>query len=285
MKRNCNTQKLIPAHFVDASILAPTDAITVNLIGTGGTGSQVLTALARINHALISLGKPGIFVRAFDSDTVSDSNLGRQLFASGEIGQYKAVALMQRINRFFGTGWLAIPERYQASLFSGSSEQQYATITISCVDEVPARFEIAKILTQAAYGYGRHKPLYWMDFGNTRYSGQVLLSTVAEIKQPKSKIYQPCAGLPLLTTEYKDLLLSAAQSDNTPSCSLAQALAAQDLFINSTLAQAGCSLLWQLLNEGVLTNRGFFLNLRNFLCQPVAITLPDVRAKPKRKAA
>ena len=38
-------------HFMDNTLINPTNPITVNLIGAGGTGSQVLTALARMNHA------------------------------------------------------------------------------------------------------------------------------------------------------------------------------------------------------------------------------------------
>lgn len=42
-------------HFTDNHLLNPTNPVTVNLIGAGGTGSQVLTALARMNHALTEL--------------------------------------------------------------------------------------------------------------------------------------------------------------------------------------------------------------------------------------
>ncbi len=47
-------------HFTDKYLLSPTNPIVVNLIGAGGTGSQVLTALARMNHALIALDHPGL---------------------------------------------------------------------------------------------------------------------------------------------------------------------------------------------------------------------------------
>jgi len=37
-------------------LLNPTNPIKVHLIGVGSTGSQVATALAYINHALVALG-------------------------------------------------------------------------------------------------------------------------------------------------------------------------------------------------------------------------------------
>ena len=78
-----------------------------------------------------------------------------------------------------------------------------------------------------------------MDFGNSKNTGQVLLSTVGEIKQPKSEQYETVAQLPLVTEEFGDLLRQSEITDDTPSCSLAEALEKQGLFINSTLAQMG----------------------------------------------
>ena len=77
--------------------------------------------------------------------------------------------------------------------------------------------------------------------------------------------------LPLVTNEFKELLENAEKSDNTPSCSLAEALTKQDLFINSALANLGASLLWQMFREGILLNRGFFLNLKDFRTQPLKV--------------
>ena len=43
-------------HFIHNNLLDATNPITINLIGAGGTGSQVLTALARMHQALVELG-------------------------------------------------------------------------------------------------------------------------------------------------------------------------------------------------------------------------------------
>lgn len=258
-------------HIVQKELLQPYNPVTINLIGAGGTGGQVLTALARMNHALIALGHAGLFVRVFDDDKVDTANLGRQLFTTAELGLYKSVALINRINRFFGSNWNAETTRYDKRSLS-DRDLASAVITISCVDTVQARYEIAEMLKYLGKNYGgRNRGQYWMDFGNSRTSGQVILSTLEKIKQPTSELYQPVETLPLVTDEFKELLYASEQADSTPSCSLAEALTKQDLFINSALANCGASLLWQLFREGILFNRGFFLNLADFRTQPLKV--------------
>lgn len=254
----------IKAHFADKYLLQPTNPVTVNLIGAGGTGSQVLTALARINHSLIAFHHAGLQVRVYDDDVVTEANRGRQLFASAEVGLNKAVSLINRINRFFGTNWKAIPKKFT------THTAQNASITISCVDNAVSRFMIADILKQPFEEHTIDKPLYWMDFGNSRHTGQAILATVSTIVQPTSKKYIPVGMLPFVTDEFK-ALLQQGDKDNTPSCSLAEALTKQDLFINSSLADLGASLLWQLFTDGMITNRGFFLNLKDFRTQPLKV--------------
>ncbi|MFC2692688.1 MAG: hypothetical protein ACFN23_04810, partial [Capnocytophaga gingivalis] len=64
----------------DIALLNPTNPIKVHLIGAGGTSSQVATALARINHALVALGHAGLSVTLWDNNLVSPANLSRPLF-------------------------------------------------------------------------------------------------------------------------------------------------------------------------------------------------------------
>lgn len=259
-------------HFADSFLLNPTNPIVVNLIGAGGTGSQVLTCLARMHQSLLQLNHAGLMVRLFDDDRVSIANLGRQLFAQSEIGMFKSVALINRINRFFGTNWKAVTQKYQQETWTSIQDIGVAPITVSCVDTASARFEIARLLQAVETDKEHHimRPLYWMDFGNSRHTGQVVLSTVTAIQQPKSRNFSPIEKLPFVTEEFRELLVEG-DKDDTPSCSLADALSKQDLFINSTLAQMGVSLLWQLFREGMVFNRGFFLNLKDFRSQPLRV--------------
>lgn len=125
-KQNTNTTIKTKVHFTDNELLNPTNPITINLIGAGGTGSQTLTALARMNHALIELGHVGFVVRLWDDDKVSEANLGRQLFAECELGMYKSVALINRVNRFFGTNWKAATMKFEMNNLKKISENMYA---------------------------------------------------------------------------------------------------------------------------------------------------------------
>jgi len=272
-------------HIVEKVLLNPYNPIIVNLIGAGGTGSQFLTALGRMNHALMELHHPGLMVRVFDDDNVEPANLGRQLFTTAELGMYKAVALVSRINLFFGTNWKAITERYNRETILADPELRMAEFTVSCVDTVSARFEIAELLMglDKRVTYTRNRPLYWMDFGNSKDTGQVLLATLTKIEQPESKRFEVVNSLPLVTDEFGELLKQSETTDNTPSCSLADALGKQDLFINSALANLGASLLWQMFREGMLFNRGFFLNLKAFRATPIKVNAvaPEIKMKPR----
>lgn len=117
------------------------------VIGAGGTGSQVITNLARVSMALHALGHPGLHVTVFDSDTVSQANIGRQLFSEAELGLNKAVSLVTRINCFFGYAWTAEPQCFPIRNFSGNST---ANIIITCTDNVRSRLELWKFLKKYA---------------------------------------------------------------------------------------------------------------------------------------
>lgn len=259
-------------HFTDNTLINPANPITINLIGAGGTGSKVATALLEMNHSLIELGHPGLFVRLWDDDIITHANLGRQRFAECETGLHKAVAIINRINRWAGTNWKAVPQKFEKDSLGKLPNHAGAVIYVSCVDSVKSRFEIADILQRLNNGnsYSNH-PLYWMDFGNSQNTGQVILSTIGTIRQPKSEKYETVDSLPFVTDEFGDLLKSSEQLDDTPSCSLAEALEKQDLFINSSLVQMGCSMLWGLFRNGMTPYRGFFHNLKDFTTHPIKV--------------
>jgi PRTRC genetic system ThiF family protein len=258
-------------HIADNYLINPTNPITLNVVGAGGTGSQMLTALARINHALMSLNHPGLMVNAFDDDRISEANLGRQLFSESEIGMYKSVALINRLNRFFGTNWKARTHRFADALYDADAYK--ANLFITCVDTAKSRFEVSELLYELGNqrSLDRERPMYWMDLGNSRDTGQVVLSTIGNIKQPESEKYRTVAELPFITEIFKDQLEKADQFDDTPSCSLAEALTKQDLFINTSVATIGASLLWQLFQQGMIFNRGAFVNLKTFVTQPLKL--------------
>lgn len=281
-----------PVHIVANYLVNPPSAITVNVIGAGGTGSQVLHHLARINGALRERRHPGLQVTAFDSDEVTAANMIRQRFSEEEIGENKAVALITKLNRHYGTNWKAATYRFCKKTAAQIKNQLAANITITCLDTIRDRFEIADLISglKGSRYYSHNRPLYWMDFGNAKYTGQVVLSTVGSIEQPRSKQFEPVAELPFVTDEFKNLLKQQKKSEkNIPSCSLTEALNQQDLFINTQLAGAGCGLLWNMITEAMTDIRGVFINVKTFRMQPIPVSLPAEKKRmdkpPNRKIA
>lgn len=247
-------------HFTENYLLNPHHPVTVFVIGAGGTGSQVITNLARMSMALRALGHPGLHVTVFDPDTVSTANIGRQLFSETELGLNKATALVTRINHFFGYSWSAEAKRYPD--VRQKEEMETANLFITCTDNVRSRLALWKFL-KGLSGKGpvdHRTPLYWMDFGNSQTKGQVLVGTLRDkIVQPSSQKYIPVPRMNVITEEVD--YSQVREVDSGPSCSLAEALGKQDLFINSTLAHIGCNLLWKMFKEGKTAYRGAYVNL------------------------
>lgn len=270
-----NTTAKPKVHFVHPYLVNPTNPISVNVIGAGGTGSHLVAALGKVNYALNTLNHAGLQVNVFDHDQVESPNFGRTTFNQNELGFNKAVAAINRNNRTYGTNWKAIPKKYEPDISLPPAQAHVANITISCVDTVKARLAIEKILYAKAENsnrYNRDRAIYWIDFGNSRYSGQLLLSTVGDIKQPESTKYEAVPNLISITKEYPDLLLASEKNDPSPSCSFAEALQQQDLFINGLLAGTGASMIWNMLTKGMTIHRGVFLNIENYRMEPIPIT-------------
>ena len=217
--------------------------VSIALIGVGGTGSLVLSGLVRLNHAIRQLGHPGIEVNVYDPDFVSESNIGRQLFTSDEIGQNKAQCLVDRYNLGFALDWNAYPRKYNLNNYQNR-------ILISCVDSKASRKEIAGTI-QGKTG------VYLIDSGNDGNFGQVLIGNGSK-------------ELPMPYKVQPDLV-KGKEIRNAPSCSLAEALSYQDLFVNQWMATAILQLVWQMFRHGELTYRGFYINLETGRMNPVPI--------------
>lgn len=233
----------------------------IAIIGAGGTGSQVITGIARLVYALREIHGTHIEVSVYDPDSVSTANVGRQLFSPSDVGQNKAQIIVQRINAYFGYAWTAYSESYRGN------ELDYTTnIIVSCVDSRAAR--------AAIYDGLKHHQKYWMDLGNTNHSGQVILGNTDYSTSSWRKRQKYCL-LPTVADLFPEIIDdSITESDDIPSCSLAHALEKQDLMVNQTVATHAVELLWQLLRHGELSHHGVFFNTQRFSSQPLPID-PD----------
>ncbi|WP_280647754.1 PRTRC system ThiF family protein [Dysgonomonas sp. PF1-16] len=253
-------------HKIPDCLINPSHQVTVALIGCGGTGSHAIGHLGAIDTCLKTLGHPGIMVYAYDPDLITEANKGRQRFSGADIGLNKAITLISRINRIQGSSWEGIPEYFT------KDTHVPCNIYLSCVDNVKSRITISKIIKDKRDNHHFEpykKPYYWMDFGNLKDTGQVIIGTLSKIEQPKSKKYRFIEKLPIITEMFD--LTQIDEKDTGPSCSAMEALTKQNLFINPSLATLGCDLLWQMLSTGMTDKAGLFLNLKSMNVNPINI--------------
>lgn len=254
-----------PFPFVD-------NTIRIALAGAGGNGSQMLSGLARMHTAMQALGHPGLEVTVFDPDIVTPANIGRQLFSPSDVDCYKADVLVNRVNCFFNLDWKAKPTKFTRG--SGGYH-----LLIGCVDSAEARRELMK----ASWNY-------WLDLGNSERKGQVILGQKPKGKRShaagvaksfgramtakeraEDEIWQKTVQLPTVMDLFPELKNRRRKVDNTPSCSLAQALERQDLFINQSVATFALQLLWSFFRQGGLDIHGYFINLETNRVTPLPI--------------
>jgi PRTRC genetic system ThiF family protein len=238
----------------------------VIVVGAGGNGCQMIAGLAQMHRAMIELGHPGgLSVTVYDDDLVSESNIGRQLYSPADVGLNKAIVAVNRVNLFYGLDWDAVPERFpKTEVLDYHCRPRRAgrfDLLISCVDTVAARQKIHRAMWK-----NHSSPTYWLDMGNGKHDGQVILGQPAKPSGPIPKQRLPC-----VTELFPEMLAPDFPEDDTPSCSLAEALTHQDLFINRAVSTFALELLWSLFRNGGLSYHGAFINLESGHVNPLRV--------------
>src|SRR5580658_7286550 len=82
----------------------------IAVVGCGGTGACLIGGLPFLHQSLRAIGHPGLQVVVADGDRISRTNCVRQPFSESEIGLYKSVVLVNRLNLFWGLKWEASAE-------------------------------------------------------------------------------------------------------------------------------------------------------------------------------
>lgn len=258
-----------PAYFINGQ-----HRITITLIGVGGTGSLILPRLARLHHALNQLEHPGLFVIAYDDDTVEPFNVGRQLFLPGEENVNKAISQITKINHCFGLDWKAKAAKFPTSeeilkaRHNSSREVGLSNIFITAVDNVKTRADLKNTCDRLKSEHPNHfddynRPYLWLDCGNTRDRGQTVLSTI--VTEPNQIVLKDVFEL------YGDLSQYDTEELQGPSCSYAESLREQDLFVNDSIALSAVNLLWKLFKDKRISVQGSFNHLDNFKSNPIPI--------------
>ena len=119
--------------------------VRVLLIGAGGTGSHLVGALMALDHALRALDHPGgLHMTVYDPDRVTAANLGRQAFWPADVGQNKAVTLVQRANLALGLDWVAAPRAFRVD----ANVLRTYDLLLTAVDRARVRAEIERLYDQ-----------------------------------------------------------------------------------------------------------------------------------------
>lgn len=194
---------------------------TVAVVGCGGTGGYVAEGLCRI----LDQDKTILLV---DLDRVEQRNLIRQNFYPSDIGRFKSEALAHRLSEKFKR-----PIAY--STIPVSMLETCPDIIIGCVDNGPARKDIAlKVASRTNPPMNFYKG-WWIDAGNGDNYGQVLIGN--RTKQYMDHAFETsqhiCISLPLPTMQRPDLLLEAPRE---PDCAEAVARDEQSPTINQMMA-------------------------------------------------
>lgn len=239
--------------------------VTIHLAGVGGNGAQMAACLARLDIAIRALGHPhGIFVHAFDPDVVTESNVGRQLYSTSDIGASKAIITITRLNHFYGLDWDASAssvENFWDRRVHGRGRD--GDILVSCVDSRAAR----RTIHNHVFAGGRYG--YWLDLGNSDHDGQVVLG-----EPPKTGRELPASAvrrLPCVTELYPELLDDAQTETDGQSCSLRISLASQGLFVNDFAVRNAAQLLYELFSRGGVSHHGVLFNLESKKSVPMMI--------------
>lgn len=301
--------------YLNAKLVLPVDYKSVEfwLVGAGGTGSFMAMNLARLAFELkISSKRASIVI--VDPDRVEEGNIPRSNFCFAEIGANKAETLAHRIAKAWGVEVGFVKEGFRPALLESKSDDWSAKysdsnklkILVGCVDNHLARtqmHEAVKIYNEKSY-YKDTPRLWWIDGGNGRDSGQVLIGNRLNEKEirdsaRKSPIlsFLPAPSLQhpeLLQPENQKLQIQSNQTEKGRiTCAERIRLKEQSLNINQRVAVEISEMLSELLLTHNLKRFAAYFDLesgasRAIFNTPEAITAACRNAKPgktKIKAA
>ena len=163
---------------------------TIVLVGCGGTGGFVAEATSRL-----LLGRRAAFFMV-DPDRVEPVNTSRQAFDRSDVGRFKAEVLAERLARRFGREVAYSVAPYDSRVHAAAfDEPSRLGILVGAVDNASARSAIAATLAERAPSWNSEaQPILWLDAGNGRNSGQVLLGNATRPYHLR-RAFNPATGL------------------------------------------------------------------------------------------
>lgn len=281
-----------------AKLVLPVDykEVVFWLVGAGGTGSFMAMNLARLAFELKQRGKRATIV-IVDPDTVEAGNIPRGNFCFAEVGQNKAETLAGRLARAWGIEVGFVKEGFTPALLQStrddwsvqSSSLNKLTFLAGCVDNHPARLqmhEAVKLYNEQRYTSGGAR-LWWIDGGNGRDTGQVLIGNRLDGKTIcESALKSPILSLlPAPSLQHPELLERETgkpierQNQMTGeriTCAERIRLGEQSLNVNQRVAVEMSEILSELLLTQTLKRFAAYFDLeagasRSVYCTPESI--------------
>ncbi|HWQ15567.1 MAG TPA: ThiF family adenylyltransferase [Roseiflexaceae bacterium] len=251
---------MTPSLTIEAPIpftLPSTYAITVCVVGCGGTGGYAMPHIAQIAYHCRELGLPPVRIILVDGDEVERRNVLRQNFLPGDVGRNKARVLAHRFSAGFGLTIEAIPEMATPELLVHLGQRQITReeigILVGCVDNATARRAMATALANR----DAHWTL-WLDAGNDVETGQVVVGTTTDAKKLRGALALGglCTSLPAVSLIYPDILTDPAKKRPAATgddCAAAVEDNRQALMINKDVAIVVGQYLYELAVDRRLT--------------------------------
>jgi len=274
--------KDIDLSFSQAAVVMPVEYNTLRFIvvGAGGTGSFVVPAIARLIYELRQQQNKPVEMLIVDPDVVETGNIPRSNFCFAEVGRFKAQTLAERITTAWGIETSFSCEKFDAEKHLKSSNSDYRSlmIIVGCVDNYVARREMHRALEEFR-GYSDASRLWWIDGGNGRSSGQVLLgSTTKALKLDQYFTGTSiCRALPAPSLQHTDLLEPEKVPDFVAeSCPERIRLGQQGLNVNQRVAIEMAEMLSSMLLTRCLKRFAVYFDLesgssRSTYCTPAAV--------------
>jgi PRTRC genetic system ThiF family protein len=178
-------------------MLPAVERVSLTLVGCGGTGSWLAPSVARVGRLIMERLGREVVISFVDGDQVEEKNCFRQNFCRAEVGRNKAEALAFRYGLAWGVEISAHATRVEEFRRLGGSDE--LLVYVGCVDNAAARREIRMRVKDGSRSW-------WLDCGNEKSSGQVLLGGGG--KKPKDAfVFEGlCTWLPLPSEQAPDLL-------------------------------------------------------------------------------
>jgi PRTRC genetic system ThiF family protein len=252
-------------------VLPPDAPLHIALVGCGGTGSHLALSLARLAFHLRAQGRSSLTLTVVDGDLVERKNVGRQWFAPHEVGRPKAQVLADRLNAALGLDIVAVPAMATVRLLTDIQPPSHALgLLVGAVDTASGRRALNDALARSTWRM-------WLDVGNERDWGTVLLGTATEVRQLRGAfaLGGACTALPAPTLRYPHLL------DDEPmqplaDCAGAMAEGTQSLMVNQAVAAIAAQYLAALVIARQITVYETALDLATLTARSLPITVAAI---------